>query len=595
LNLWENQLTSLTLPEGLSRLTTLGLRNNPGLAYLAVPAWMDIDGLRIEGFSRDQVSFHAGSLKIRSGALEWTQGTLQFAPNPNGPWVDLPEDSPMPFSAIDDSGFYRIHGEYLKSESISIEELTIAQIHEAYENGTFNSQELVKAYLQEIFINNHNINALTTINPAAMEMAKALDEEFTMTQTLRPLHGIPIIVKDNMNTKGLPTTAGSLALKDFIPEENAFIINRLINAGAILLAKSNMSEWAFGHGNTSSTHGTTSNPYNNAFVTSGSSGGTGAAVASNFGTIGLGTDTSSSIRGPASHNALVGFRTTLGLVSRSGIVPLYLRNDVAGPMCRTVEDAVKVLEIIAGTDPEDRLTKYSEGKHKGDYQQYLDKDGLKGARIGILRVLSDSDPDPEIRQLFENAILDLKRLGAEIIDPLNIPNFHDLRQHHWCADFQKDLEEYLLTYVKQDAISTLEDVIRIGTNSRWLEQVLPWFLGRTGRFTNASGPCLDAYTDERRVAFRSAIENAMDTLSLDAIVYPTWNKKPPELEDEGDNSRVIAPHTGQPAFTVPMGFTSNNLPAGLEFLGRMYDEPKLITLSYSYEQGTQHRKPPTTK
>jgi len=218
-------------------------------------------------------------------------------------------------------------------EAISLSELTISQIHEGYQSGEFNSQELVQAYLERIENMDSVINAISMINPEAIKIAKALDEEFLKTKILRPLHGIPIIVKDNINTKGLPTTAGSLALKDYYPEENAFIIQKLVAAGAIVLAKSNTSEWAFSPMNTeSSTVGITRNPYNLDHVPAGSSGGTGASVASNFGTIGLGTDTGNSIRGPSSHNALVGFRTTLGLVSREGIVPLYLRNDVVGPM-----------------------------------------------------------------------------------------------------------------------------------------------------------------------------------------------------------------------------------------------------------------------
>jgi amidase len=217
-------------------------------------------------------------------------------------------------------------------EAIDLSELTVSEIHAAYQSGKFNSQQLVQAYLDRIEEMDKDINSISMVNPNAMEMAKALDKEFQQTKTLRPLHGIPLIVKDNINTKGLPTTAGSLALQDFYPEEDAFIIKKLVAAGAIVIAKSNMAEWAFSPMHSeSSTVGITRNPYNLDYVPAGSSGGTGASMASNFGTIGLGTDTGNSIRGPSSHNALVGFRTTLGLVSREGIVPLYLRNDVVGP------------------------------------------------------------------------------------------------------------------------------------------------------------------------------------------------------------------------------------------------------------------------
>lgn len=486
-------------------------------------------------------------------------------------------------------------------EKINLSELTIADIHASYEHGTYNSQQLVSAYLERIKQFDNSINAITTINPKALAIAKALDDEYQQTGILRPLHGIPLIVKDNINTAGLPTTGGSLALQDFIPDEDAFIIKKLVAAGAIIIAKSNMAEWAFSAKHTeSSTAGTTHNPYNLDFVPAGSSGGTGAAVASNFGAIGLGTDTGNSIRGPSSHNALVGFRATIGLISRSGIIPLYLRNDVVGPMCRTVADATKVMEAITGFDPLDSVTQYSTGKIPDNYRQYLLKDGLQGARIGVLRALSEVDPDPEIKALFEQAITDLQALGAEIIDPLEIPDFASLRQNQWCAEFRHDLEDYLTTYVKNDSIKTLEDVVRIGTKSVYAAKRLAYFAEHNGRSENPEIACLDPYTDIRRIAYREAIENTMDSLKLDAIIYPSWNNKPAHIdrfneEYKGDNSQIIAPHTGQPAFTVPMGFTSGNLPAGLQFLGRMYSEPTLIKLVFAYEQGTKHRVPPILK
>jgi len=485
-----------------------------------------------------------------------------------------------------------------KKEPINLSELTISAIHAAYQSGKFNSQELVQAYLDRIEEMDSAINSISMVNPNAMEMAKALDKEFQQSKTLRPLHGIPLIVKDNINTKGLPTTAGSLALQDFYPEEDAFIIQKLVAAGAIVLAKSNMAEWAFSPMHSeSSTVGITRNPYNLDHVPAGSSGGTGASIASNFGTIGLGTDTGNSIRGPSSHNALVGFRTTLGLVSREGIVPLYLRNDVVGPMCRTVEDAVKMLEVIAGYDAKDPLTRYSEGRTSFKYTQYLDKEGLKGARIGVLKDLIGDNMDEEIFALFEKALSDMEALGAEIIQDVEIPDFEQLSQDQWCPTFRTDLEDFLKTYVKSDTLQTLEDIMRIGTKSAYTKGRMERLSINTLRRENPALPCEDAYTDSRRIAFREALENKMDELQLDALVYPSWNNKPARIdffeeEYKGDNNQIISPHTGQPAFTVPMGFTSGNLPAGLQFLGRMYDEPFLIKLAYSYEQGTMHRKSP---
>lgn len=482
-------------------------------------------------------------------------------------------------------------------KEINLEELTISQIHQSYSEGNYTAEDLVRAYLARIESLDSSINSISVINPEALALARSLDEEFQKTGKLRPLHGIPLVVKDNINTLGLPTTAGSMAFSDFYPEEDAFIIKRLVDAGAIIIAKSNMAEWAFSPMHSeSSTVGTTRNPYNLDHVPAGSSGGTGAALAANFGTIGLGTDTGNSIRGPSSHNALVGFRTSLGLVSREGIVPLYLRNDVVGPMCRSVEDATKVLEVIAGFDPKDPITSFSEGKIPGNYSQYLKKDGLKGARIGVFRTLSEKDADPEISALFNQSLHDMAKLGAVIVESVEIAGFDSLRRNQWCPVFRLDVEQFLADYVKRDTMKTLEDIIRVGTKSKYAREGLESF--RESQLPeNMILDCGDPFTDLGRIAFREAIEKVMDSLQLDALVYPSWNNKPARIdrfqeEYLGDNSQIIAPHTGQPAFTIPMGFTSGNLPAGLQFLGRMWSEPTLIRLGYAYEQGTRHRKPP---
>ena len=355
----------------------------------------------------------------------------------------------------------------VKKENINLSELTISQIHSAYKKGEFTSYDLVAAYMDRINKFDEQINSISIINPNALALAKALDEEYKKTKVLRPLHGIPIIVKDNINTKGLATTAGALALKDFVHDYDAFVIEKLVKVGAIIIAKSNMAEWAFTPWHSfSSTHGATLNPYNLEHVPAGSSGGTGASVAANFATIGLGTDTGNSIRGPSSHNSLVGFRTTLGLISRADIVPLNFRNDVVGPMCRSVEDATRVLEIMVGYDPNDPITKYSDGKVPQNYTQFLNKNGLKGARIGVLRELcenlnassglsvSTGMADAEVKALFEKSILDMKAMGSFIVDSLTIPDFSNLRKDVICFDFRGDLEAYLAKYVKNDTIKT---------------------------------------------------------------------------------------------------------------------------------------------
>ncbi|GAB3772558.1 amidase family protein [Spirosoma horti] len=479
-----------------------------------------------------------------------------------------------------------------------IVETTISDIHRAFRNGSLTSEQLVKAYLERIqtYDQPTKLNSIILVNPEVIATARALDAEFRKTGKLRPLHGIPVIVKDNFNTKGLQTTGGSIALKGFVPTEDAYQVRTLREAGAIVLAKSNMAEWAFTPMHSqSSMAGETLNPYNLAYVPAGSSGGTAAAVAANFGAVGLGSDTGNSIRGPSSHNALVGFRTSLGLVSRYGIIPLYTRNDVGGPMCRTVADAVRLLAVTAGYDPKDPITKNSQGKVPKNYTQFLRKDGLKGARIGVMRQLVDKNIHPEIKQLFDQALADMTRAGAQIVD-VTIPNFDSLRANQWCSEFKADVETYLRTFVKRDTLKTLDDIIRVGGYSDLVRDRLVNQNTHSGRANHPEIPCGDAFTDPLRIAYRKAIETEMNRLKVNALVYPSWNYPPALVGDakgyKGDNSQLIAPSTGQPAFTIPMGYTTGDLPAGIQFLGRIFDEPTLIRLVYGYERQTHHRTAP---
>ena len=485
------------------------------------------------------------------------------------------------------------------SATFEVEETTIAAIHQAFQQKTCTCEQLVSIYLRRIetYDQPTGLNAIILTNPEALTVARQLDEEYKKTGKLRKLHCIPVIVKDNYNTKGLQTTAGSLAMKGFEPLTDAYQVRVLKEAGAIVLAKSNMAEWAFSPRVTiSSIAGETRNPYNLNHVPAGSSGGTAAAVAANFGTVGLGTDTGNSIRGPSSHNALVGFRTTMGLISREGIAPLFLRNDVGGPMTRTVEDATRLLDILAGYDPADSLTKHSQGKIPESYLPYLDKNGLKGARIGILRTLSDKDPDPQVKALFEQAIADLKRLGAEIVDPFEVAEFDSLRKGLGCSVFQHDINEYLSSLGPDVPVKNLEEIVASGKFSPYIENNLQTHLKSQAFIKVGASTCSDAYHDSGRIAFRTAIIEAMDTYRVDAIIYPSWNYPPAKVGDDtgykGDNSQIVAPSTGLPAFTIPMGYTYDNLPAGLQFMGRLFAEPTLIKLTYAYEQGTLHRKPP---
>lgn len=480
-----------------------------------------------------------------------------------------------------------------------VEELTIAQIHQAIQNKDCSCEELVQKYLDRIetYDQPTGMNAIVVVNPKALEKARKLDQEFIETGKLRKLHCVPMIVKDNYDTHDIQTAGGSLAMKGSLPPDDAYQVRKIREAGAIVLAKSNMAEWAFSPMvSISSIAGETKNPYNLEHTTAGSSGGTAAAVAANLGTIGLGTDTGNSIRGPSSHNALVGLRSTLGLTSRDGIIPLYLRNDVGGPMGRTVEDAVRVFEVIAGYDPADPLTENAQGQVPKNYTQYLQKDGLKGARIGIMKALTEiGEPSEEILALFNQAVADMEKAGATVVE-VEIESFDSLRQNQWCPMFKVDLENYLASLGESAPVKTLDELIATGKYSGYIENNLKYFQGIEGDPSADGIKCQDAYNDAHRIAFRDAVHVAMDENDVDALIYPSWNNPPAKIGDfsgyKGDNSQIISPHTGQPAFTIPMGYSTGNLPAGIQFLGRMFDEPTLIKLIYSYEQASLHRMTP---
>jgi amidase len=492
----------------------------------------------------------------------------------------------FPMSAINQSKF-------------EVVEATIGDIHQAMRAGKLTSRQLVEAYLKRINVYDQptRLNAIVITNPQALAEADKLDQEFKRTKKLRPLHGIPVVVKDNYDTKDLQTTGGSLALKSSIPPDDAFQVKKLREAGAIVLAKSNMAEWAFSPMFTvSSIAGLTRNPYDLERVPAGSSGGTAAAVAASFGAVGLGTDTGNSIRGPSAHNDLVGIRPTMGLTSRDGIIPLYLRNDVGGPMARTVEDAARLLEAIAGYDPADPITKASEGKIPKSYTETLDKNGLKGARIGVLRRYFETpNTDPQIKALVERAIQDLKAQGAEIVDPFEIPDYEQLTRNIWCDTFMYDVNNYLASLGEKAPYKNLDEIVKSGLYSPSAEARLKRALENKTRPEEMNPPCRDLYRDPRNIAFRQGILTAMDQHKLDAILYPTWSNPPRKVGDlqspAGDNSQMISPQTGFPGITVPMGFTNGSLPAGVTFVGRLFSEPVLIKFAYAYEQATRHRPP----
>jgi amidase len=480
------------------------------------------------------------------------------------------------------------------SAGFNIIELTIRQYHEALRNGEITCKRLVEMYLDRIdrLDQSTGLNSMVVLNPDAVKQADELDREYKTKGKLRPMHGAPLIVKDNYDTHDLQTAGGSLAMKGSTPPDDAYQVGKLREAGAIVLGKSNMAEWAFSPYMTeSSIAGITRNPYDLSRVPAGSSGGTAAAVSANLGLVGLGTDTGNSIRGPSSHCCLVGIRSTMGLTSRDGIIPLYLRNDVGGPICRTVEDAVRILDVIAGYDPADPVTERSKGKISESYLIHLKPDGLKKKRIGVFRYYTDqTTADPKVQIVFEKALEDLETNGAILIDPFNIPDFDELTKDIWCNTFKHDLNKYLTT-LENPRYRTLEEIYESGIYSEYIGERLK------GMAESDPEPNFgDLYTEPRNIRLRETIVKEMDAHGLDAFVYPTWSNPPRLIGDlespAGDNSQKIPPHTGLPGFTVPMGYTYKGLPAGLQLVGRLFSEPTLIEIAYSYERATLYRKPP---
>lgn len=486
-----------------------------------------------------------------------------------------------------------------------LEEATIADVHQAMTRGVLSCRQLVGAYLRRIEAYDRNgpaINAIVRTNPGAIRTADSLDARFAREGLTGPLHCIPVIVKDNFETVDLPTSAGSLALRDWQPDRDATMVARIRAAGAIVLAKSNMAEWAFSPYETLSSvlPGYTRNPYALDRVTAGSSGGTAAAVAANFGTVGLGTDTGNSIRGPSSHQALVGMRSTMGLTSRMGVVPLFLSQDIAGPMTRTVRDNAIVFQAIVGEDPADPVTAASRGRPVPRYAEGLTRDGLRGARIGVLRVAYESATlDSEVALVFDRALADLRALGATVIDTVIIPQLDSIRRLQAgaaCSPFRHDLETYLASVASsRPPVRTIDEILRSNrvhpTVQRRLEQA------RDVAESPADAPGCRA-REAYRAALRVAVTQVMDAQRIDALAYPTWSNPPRKIGDlntpHGDNSQVFSPSTGFPAITVPMGYTRGALPAGLQLLGRAWSEATLYRLAFAYEQGTRHRHAPAT-
>ncbi len=505
-------------------------------------------------------------------------------------------------------GFYGCNSaeeaENVVHQPFAIVETTIGEIQNAILSGQTTCVQVVSDYLERIarFDKQRSVNAITFVNPKALDKARHIDGAIASGVELGELFCAPVLVKDNFDTHDMPTTGGSIALADNFPPDDAFMVRKIREQDGIIIAKTNMAEWAFSARRTeSSSHGVTANVYALDRVPAGSSGGTASGVAANFGVAGLGSDTGNSIRGPSSHLALFGIRSTIGLTSRDGVIPLAFDRDIAGPMTRTVEDGARMFNIVAGYDPADPYTTLGKGKRESDYTEFLNLDGLEGARLGVVRALVDTnDADPEVTAVFEQALSDLRDAGAIIIDPAVIDNFEThLEAKNSCQRFRYDMYIYLQSLGDMAPIRDVLEVLETGLYSEYIKARLERYLDSPMDISPIQWepPCPEYVEHSGRQAYLSDVILAMDREDIDALLYPTWSNPPAHLdkpieEYKGDNSQRVAPATGMPAVTVPMGYTYTNLPAGLQILGRPYSEGRLIELAYSYEQKTKHRRSP---
>ena len=494
---------------------------------------------------------------------------------------------------------------------VQLTEATIEEINAAIDAGELNSVQLVEMFQQRIEAYDKQgpaINAVLTLNPNALSQARELDAERERSGRRSPLHGIPVLLKDNMDTEDLPTTAGSFLLKDSIPPDDAFIVQKLRDAGAIILAKLNMSEFASG-GAMNSLGGPTYNPHDTSRSPAGSSGGTGAAIAAGYAMMGLGTDTGGSVRMPSSANGIVGLKTTHGLLSRDGVIPLALSFDTVGPMARSVYDVAVSLGVMTGVDPADSSTSKSEGQFETDYIQFLDADALDGAKIGVARVFMDSDP--EVDWIIESALQTMRDAGAEVVD-IEIPSWlMDVRGRFYRAiryrEFRSQIEDYLAT-IGPDYPKTLDDIIKqsMRLTSRREDGVIP----NPGRWNlmmseDDSGELEDyeyiAVRDHALPLVQSMMAGIMRDNELDAIVYPTQTTRPGRIDPDpnpngapggGGSPVTLANMSGFPDIIVPAGFTGLGLPITISFMGPAFSEPRLLGLGYAFEQLTKARRLP---
>jgi amidase len=492
--------------------------------------------------------------------------------------------------------------------STELEEISLAELQRDFASGHFTARSLTEKYLERIRAIDRNgprVNSVIELNPDALAIASALDRERKAKGPRGPLHGIPVLIKDNIATHDrMQTTAGSLALVSSVPPRDSFVAQRLRAAGALILGKTNLSEWA----NFRSSHSTsgwsgrgglTRNPYALDRNPCGSSSGSGAAASANLCAVAIGTETDGSVVCPSSANGLVGIKPTVGLVSRSGIVPISHSQDTAGPMARTVADAAALLGVMAGSDPADPATADADRKRARDYTSFLEPHGLKGARLGIMR--SFFGFNEHVDKLMDEAIANLKREGAEVIDPVEFLTKEKVDESELTAllyEFKSDLNAYLAALGPTAPVHSLKEAIAF--NERHRMQEMPYFGQEIFIKAEEKGPLTDkAYRDalekDHRLTREEGIDGTMQKHKLDALVAPTAG--PPWTTDlvngDHDSGGCSTPPAvaGYPHITVPGGFVFG-LPVGISFFGRAWSEPVLIRLAFAFEQATRFRHPP---
>ena len=474
-----------------------------------------------------------------------------------------------------------------------VREKTIDELQAALTSGAATSRSLVLAYLARIRaydLQGPRLNAMISMNRRVLEVADALDRERAARGPRGPLHGVPIVVKDNFETADMPTTGGSLALTGFMTGRDAFQVRRLRDAGAIIIGKTNLHELASGITTISSAGGQTRNPYDPSRTPGGSSGGTGAAVAASFAAAGMGSDTCGSIRIPAANNNLFGLRGTAGLSSRTGIIPLSHTQDIGGPLARSVSDLVLMLDATVGADPDDASTQAAARHIPSSFRTALKPDALAGLRIGVVKNLFGAAPeDEEVAAIGRKALDSMRKAGAELVD-LSVPGLDDLIRGSSLidAEFKFDFIDYLKRW--PDApVHSLAEILERGEYAAALDTM---FRRREAR-TSSDLPDV-AQTRATRADLLALVTTTMDAQRLDLLAYPTLRRKAAligEPQRGGENCQ-LAPGTGLPAISMPAGFTGDGVPVGIELMGAAWSESKLLAAAFSYEQATRPRTPP---